>query len=91
MILESIFRGDFSLDQFSYPTSSEYKAVINEISMLSTKLKDNLSPVDYNSVNELLDKIHTAQYMESQSCFMAGLAVGFQLHNEITEELKNIL
>ena len=88
MILEAIFRGDLSIDNFSYPTDSEYRQTAATVSSMTGKLKEKLSPEDFALLEQLLNQINATQYLESIACFRTGFAVGVELQREIEQELN---
>ena len=87
MILDTIFRGDFSLDSFTYAEDPEYKSHSHKISELSSQLAEKLGP-DKLLLDDLLNEVYAAQYLETAACFRIGVATGLELHKEITYELK---
>ena len=88
MILDAIFRGDLSIDNFPYPTEPDYKQAAAKVSAMTAELKQKLSPEDFALLEQLLNQINAAQYLESTACFRTGFAVGLELQREIEQELR---
>lgn len=87
MILESMFRGNFSPMDLLYPSDPEYKKLNQEVCELADKLKNHLTSEDRATLDTMLKKVYTAQAIECESYFCFALAVGMQLQKEIQEQL----
>ena len=91
MLLDSIFKGDFSVDEFSRPKDPEYQEVRHQISTLMDCLEKELSTDHTNLVKELLGKLSEAQYVETCHFFKIGFSAGLLLQQETVEVLDDIL
>lgn len=54
-------------------------------------LKSQLSNPHYKLVEQLVGKIHSAQYFEFESYFKLGFATGMVLEREVQEELQQTM
>ena len=88
MILDAIFHGDLSVDNFPYPNAPEYKQAAAKVNTKSMEVKEKLSPEQYALVEQLLSEVYAAQYLEATACFRTGVAVGVELQSEIEQELQ---
>ena len=91
MILDAIFRSDLSIDNFPYPTEPDYKQAATKVSTMTAELKQKLSLEDFALLEQLLNLINAAQYLESTACFRTEFAVGVELQKEVKEVLDEIL
>ena len=90
MILESMFRGNFAPMDLLYPSDPEYKKLNEEICNLMEKLKENLSPDNQTILDQMLQKIYTAQCIECETYFGFAFAAGMQLQTEVQEQFKYV-
>ena len=90
MILESMFRGNFTPMDLLYPSDPEYNKLNQEVCNLMDKLKENLTPENQGVLDDMLHKIYTAQCIESESYFCFAFAVGMQLQKEIQEQIRHL-
>ncbi len=88
MILESMFRGNFAPMDLLYPSDPDYKKLNQEVSDLTDRLKESLSPENQSLLDEMLRKIYTAQCIECESYFRFVLAAGMQLQTEVQHQLQ---
>ena len=89
MILDSIFNGDFSIEEFSRPQNSEYQELCSEIS----NIIDGIEKQDTQHteiVKNLLSKIYESHYIETCQIFKIGFAAGLTLQQEAYNLLKGI-
>lgn len=91
MIMEAIFRGNLSLDTLSYPHNPEYQDVNIRVGEKILQIKELLGPENAILMDTILKDIYTAQLIESEACFKAGLAIGVKLQKEVEQELDNII
>ena len=90
MILESIFRGNLSAVDLVYPDDPEYKRLNQEIVALCDQLSSTLTPENREILNQIINKIYSAQLIETESYFTFGFSMGMELHKEVSS-LLNIL
>ena len=64
MILESLFYGNFSPVEQVYPEDPEYRKALKNIEVLMQELYKNLSPENYQKVEEILSHYGTAESIE---------------------------
>lgn len=83
MILEALFRGNFSPPDIVSPTDPTYKKLNQEICKLQDQLILHLSENDQKLLDDLIAKIYTAQAIESEAYVIFALAVGVELQQEI--------
>lgn len=88
MVLEAIFRGNFSPAEQAYPTDPEYQKLNLEVCNLCDQLSQELSPANQKILNKLITMIYNAQCIESESCFMLGFAAGMEVQREATKQLE---
>ena len=88
MILESMFQGNFAPMDLLYPSDPEYKKLNQEVCNLMDRLKENLTPENQTVLDQMLQKIYTAQCIESESYFCFAIAVGMQLQTEVQAYIK---
>ena len=89
MILDAIFSGDFSIENFSRPTDPEYQKLCEEISNLMDSLEQQDSQ-QAAAIKELLSKVYDAHYLETARIFKLGFAAGLTLQQEAGDLLKDI-
>ena len=90
MILESMFRGNFAPMDLLYPSDPEYKKLNEEACNLMEKLKENLSPDNQTTLDQMLQKIYTAQAIECENYFGFAFAVGMKLEQESLKMIKKV-
>lgn len=90
MMLEKIFDGGFSLEDFARPKDPKYQQLTQSISQLSEQIKGKLSKEDGELLDELLGQVYESQYMEVEHCFKIGFSAGLQLQRESTELLQSL-
>ena len=83
MILESIFRGNLSAVDLVCPTDSEYKQLSQEVADLNERLDYMLSPEGKEILKQMISKIYSAQFIETESYFSFGFAAGAEMQREI--------
>ena len=91
MLLEEIYRGNFTPSDFVAPCDPEYKAINQKILELTDQLRDHLSPDDYQLLDELVAKIYTANCMELEQCFAFSFSAGMILHQEAGQQVNAVL
>ena len=90
MLLDSIFKGDFSIEEFSRPTDPKYQELSKEISMMIDTIESQQNPQQADAVKELLIKVYEAQYIEAGRIFKIGFAAGLTLQQEAAELMREI-
>ncbi len=88
MILEEIFRGNFTPLDVVSPTDPEYWAANQKAADLTEALIKQLQAEQKKLLDELLEQIYTAQCRESEAFFSFGFASGVQLQKEVKEQMK---
>ena len=88
MILEEMFRGNFTPLDVVSPTDPEYWAANQKAADLTEALIKQLPPEQKKLLDELLEQIYTAQCCESEAFFSFGFASGVQLQKEVKEQMK---
>ena len=87
MILEEIFRGNFTPLDVVSPADPEYWAANQKAADLTEALIKQLPPEQKKLLDELLEQIYTAQCRESEAFFSFGFASGVQLQKEVKEQM----
>ena len=83
MILEEMFRGNFTPLDLVTPSDPEYRAASEKVDELTDQLKEQLSPIQKKLLDDLLAQVYTAQCFESEEFFAFGFAAGVQTQREI--------
>ncbi len=91
MILEEMFRGNFTPLDLVSPTDPDYHAANERAADLTDQLSAQLSPDQKKLLDALLDQIYTAQCLESEAFFAFGFAAGVQLQKEVKEQMKVLM
>ena len=87
MILEALCRGNYSPPDLSTPSDAAYWEANHQVSQMLDCLKSQLSKL----VEQLVDKIYSAQCFEVESYFKLGFASGMVLEREVQEELQQTM
>ena len=88
MILESLFYGNFSPVEQVYSEDPEYRKALKSIEVLMQRLYKNLSPEDYQTVEEILSHYGTAESIECEAHFKFGFSTGLTLQQEAKSQLQ---
>lgn len=88
MILDDIFRGSFSMEELTYPTTPEYKQMSSQISDQLDKVKSVIGEENKPLIEDLLNRIYSLQLMETEACFKAGFAIGMEVQRECSQQLE---
>lgn len=91
MILEALCRGNYSPPDLSTPSEPAYWEANHQVSQMLDCLKSQLSKPHYKLVEQLVDKIYSAQCFEVESYFKLGLASGMVLEREVQEALQQTM
>ena len=91
MILESLCRGNYSPPDLITPSDPAYWEVNHQVGQMMDCLKSQLSEPHYKLVEQLVDKIYSAQCFEVESYFNLGFASGMVLEREVQEELLHTI
>ena len=91
MILEALCRGNYSPPDLITPSDPAYWEVNLQVGQIMDILKSQLSESHYKLVEQLVDKIYSAQCFEYESYFKLGFATGMVLEREVQEELQQTI
>ena len=91
MLLESIFRGNFSPLDLVVPDDPDYKKLNLEICTLRDQLAGKLSQADCALLDTIIQNIYSAQLIECETYFTFGMSAGLQLQKEAAEQLRSRL
>ena len=88
MILEAIYRGNYTPLDLVLPTDQEYPKSNSRINELQDQLMETLEPDQKQILQALIAEIYRSQCMESEAFFKFAFASGMQLQKEIGEQCK---
>ena len=91
MILESIFRGNFTPLDLVVPDDPDYKKLNLKVCELRDQLTKKLSPEDNTLLDTMVHHIYTAELMECEAYFTFGFSAGMVLQKEAMEKLKPVI
>ena len=91
MLLESIFRGNFTPLDLVVPNDPDYKKLNLEISMQRDHLAARLTRDECTLLDTMIQNIYTAQLMECETYFTFGMSAGLQLQKEAADQLRSRL
>ena len=91
MILESIFRGNFTPLDLVVPDDPDYKKLNLEIANLRDHLSAKLTQDECTLLDTLIQNIYNAQLIECETYFTFGMSAGLQLQKEAAEQLRSRL
>ena len=91
MILESLCRGNYSPPDLTTPSDPTYWEANHHVGQMMDLLKSQLSEPHYKLVEQLVDKIYSAQCVECESYFKLGFATGMAIEQEVQEELRQTI
>ena len=91
MILESIFRGNFTPLDLVVPDDPDYKKLNLKVCELRDQLSSKLSPEDNTLLDTMIHHIYTAQLMECEAYFTFGLSAGLQIESESKDILEAVI
>ncbi len=91
MILESIFRGNFTPLDLVVPDDPDYKKLNKEVCDLRDQLAKKLSKDDTTLLDVMMRHIYTAQLIECETYFTFGFSAGLQLQTEAADKLSNLI
>ena len=91
MLLEEIYRGNFTPTDLASPTDPQYKAANQKVTDLTDQLREHLSPDDYLLLDDLISQIYIANCMELEQCFAFSFSAGLVLQQEAAQQIKAIL
>ena len=91
MILESLCRGNYSPPDLITPSDPAYWKANHQVGQMMDILKSQLSEPHYKLVEQLVDKIYSAQCYECESYFKLGFASGMVIEREVQEELQQTI
>ena len=90
MILESIFRGNFTPLDLVFPDDPDYKKLNLKVCELRDQLTKKLSPEDNTLLDTMVHHIYTAELMECEAYFTFGLSAGMLLQKEAAAKMDLI-
>lgn len=88
MVFDEIFRGNFSMEDLSYPSDPEYKNLSGQIAEQADNLKSILGEDKTALLDDMLNQMYSLQLMEAEACFKAGFAIGMEVQRECVQQLK---
>ena len=91
MILESIFRGNFTPLDLVVPDDPDYKKLNLKVCEPRDQLTEKLSPEDNSLLDTMVHHIYTAELMECEAYFTFGFSAGMVLQKEAMEKLKSVI
>ena len=91
MILEALCRGNYSPPDLITPSDPVYWEANHQVGQMMDCLKSQLSEPHYKFVEQLVDKIYSAQCFECESYFKLGFTTGMILEREVQEELQQTI
>ena len=91
MILESIFRGNFSPLDLVVPDDPEYMELNRQACDLRDRLAKSLAPDDVKVLDSMISTMYNAQLMECETFFTFGLSAGLQLQKEAAAKLTSAI
>ena len=91
MILEVLCRGNYSPLDLSTPSEPTYWEANHQVSQMLDCLKSQLSNPHYKLVEQLVERIYSAQCFEAESYFKLGFASGMVLEREVQAEIQQTI
>ena len=91
MLLESIFRGNFTPLDLVVPDDPDYKKLNLKVCEMRDQLTEKLSPDDNTLLDTMIHHIYTAELMECEAYFTFGLSAGMLLQKEAAEKLGAVI
>ena len=91
MILDSIFRGEFSPIEQICPTNPEYHLLTAEIADMLDTLISNITSENREILEAILEKIQETQIIECETFYCSGFAEGILLQQEIQHSYYGIV
>lgn len=91
MILEAFCSGNYSPPDLSTPSDATYWEANHQVSQIMDCLKSQLGKPHYRLVEQLVERIYSAQCFEAESYYKLGFASGMVLEREVQEELRQTM
>ena len=88
MILEALCRGNYSPPDIVTPDDPDYWNANQRVAELMDQLKVQLSPIQYQLIEEITSQIYTAQIIECEAYYKLGFATGMAVAQETQELLQ---
>ena len=88
MILEALCRGNYSPPDIVTPADPDYWNANQRVAELMEQLKAQLSPIQYELIEEITSQIYTAQAIECEAYYKLGFATGMAIAQETQELLQ---
>ena len=87
MILEKLFGEEFRPGEMAVPKNERYKELVDEVSNLQVKLRQELSEEQYAEVEKLHDGVSELGSIDAEEYFKYGFSSGVVLMIEIYQLL----
>jgi len=87
MILDKLFGGEFRPGEMAVPKNERYKELVDEVSNLQVKLRQELSEEQYAEVEKLHDGVSELGSIDAEEYFKYGFSSGVVLMIEIYQLL----
>ncbi len=91
MILESIFRGNFTPLDLVVPDDPVYKKINKEVCDLRDQLAKKLSKDDTTLLDVMMRHIYTAKLIECEAYFTFGFSAGMKMQKEVEANIKTTI
>ena len=83
MILDKLFGGEFRPGEMAVPKNERYKELVDEVSNLQVKLRQELTEEQYAEVEKLHDGVSELGSIDAEEYFKYGFSSGVVLMIEI--------
>ena len=83
MILDKLFGGEFRPGEMAVPKNDRYRKLVDEVSRLQVKIKQELSEEQYAEVEKLHDGVSELGSIDAEEYFKYGFSSGVVLMIEI--------
>ena len=87
MILDKLFGGEFRPGEMAVPKNERYKELVDEVSNLQVKLRQELTEEQYAEVEKLHDGVSELGSIDAEEYFKYGFSSGVVLMIEIYQLL----
>ena len=87
MILDKLFGGEFRPGEMAVPKNERYKELVDGVSNLQVKLRQELSEEQYAEVEKLHDGVSELGSIDAEEYFKYGFSSGVVLMIEIYQLL----
>ena len=90
MILDKLFGGEFRPGEMAVPKNDRYRKLVDEVSRLQVKIKQELSEEQYAEVEKLHDGVSELGSIDAEEYFKYGFSSGVMLSMEIYQYLQEL-